>query len=305
MSPANSPPGFADHLCKSLRHLRMDHHSAPLQQDPDGTDKLYFLKCANGDNGRLMVEGEFNAQGELYKTMPERKTYFFLSEFINMSGRVPEPNQLCTKLARLHRDSVSPTGMFGFHATTCQGITPQDVSWELNGVWEDLNILAERALELVIPRLIGALEAEGRRVKPCLIHADLWEGNTGTSLETGRIHIFESAAFYAHNEMETGNWRCTYNKIHNKVYTLTYLRHFAPSEPRQEWDDRNRMYSVYYNVIYSVNHKSQGAAVRQTAYDDLYYLVDKSAPFEEGRGPQRLVESDRARLSDERDHTRA
>ncbi|KAL3434764.1 Fructosamine kinase-domain-containing protein [Aspergillus tetrazonus] len=309
-------------------------------KDPDGSEKLYFLKCANGDTGRLMMEGEFNAQSELYKTMPEfvpkpyswgefdqpdLKTYFFLSEFVDMSDRVPEPNQLCTKLARLHRDSVSPTGMFGFHITTCQGNTPQDVSWEsswtvffskllrhvldqdaiVNGVWEDLNTLSQRALERVIPRLIGALEAEGRRIKPCLIHADLWEGNTGTSFETGRIYIFDSAAFYAHNEMETGNWRCSYNKIHNKVYTRTYLRYFAPSEPRQEWDDRIRMYSVYYNVIYSVNHRSQGTAVRQTAYDDLYYLIDKYAPFEEGSGPRRLVESDRVMLSEERDHTRA
>lgn len=160
--------------------------------------------------------GEFNQS--------EPKIYFFLSEFVDMSDRVPEPNQLCTKLARLHRDSVSPTGMFGFHITTCQGNTPQDVTWEsswaaffskllrhvldrdaeINGIWEDLDTLAQRVLERVIPRLIGVLETEGRRVKPCLIHADLWEGNTGTSIEAGNIYIFDSAAFYAHNEMEIG-----------------------------------------------------------------------------------------------------
>ncbi|KAH8431412.1 uncharacterized protein LDX57_009074 [Aspergillus melleus] len=253
----------------------------------------------------------------------EPMTYFFLSEFVDMSDEVPDPSQLCTKLARLHRDSISPTGMFGFHITTCQGNTPQSVAWErswavffskllrhvlerdsrVNGAWEDLNILSQRAVERVVPRLIGALEAEGRSVKPCLIHGDLWEGNTGTAFESRNIYIFDSAAFYAHNEMEIGNWRCNYNKIHNKVYTRTYLRHWAPSEPRQEWDDRIRMYSVYYNVIYSVNHSSQGTAVRQAAYDDLYYLVDKYAPFE-GAGPRRLVETERAQLSDERDHTR-
>jgi protein-ribulosamine 3-kinase len=97
-----------------------------------------------------------------------------------------------------------------------------------------------------------------------LIHADLWEGNTGTSYEIGDIYVFDSAAFCAHNEMEIGDWRCHYNKIHNKIYIRTYLRHYGPSEPREEWDDRNRMYSIYYNVIYSVNHMSQGKAVRQT-----------------------------------------
>lgn len=148
-----------------------------------GIEKLYFLKCATGDNVRLLIQGEFNAQCELYRTMPDfvpkpyswgeidrsdPKTYFFLSEFINMADRIPEPYQLCTRLAQLHRESVSPTGMFGFHITTCQGNTPQNVSWEsswtiffskllrhvlgrdsaVNGVWEDLNILSRRALKL-------------------------------------------------------------------------------------------------------------------------------------------------------------
>ena len=125
-------------------------------------------------------------------------------------------------------------------------------------------MLEERTFEKVIPRLVGALESEGRSVKPCLIHADLWEGNTGTSYETGDVYVFDSGAFYAHNEMEIGDWRCHYNKIHNKIYTRTYLKFFGPSEPKGEWDDRNRMYSIYFNLIYSVNHMDQGRAVRQT-----------------------------------------
>jgi len=268
---------------------------------PEGRQERYFLKCATGDSGRLLMEGEYNAMSELYKTAPNLvpkphswgkyrllggpdETYFFLAEYVDMSNRVPEPNQLCSKLAQLHRSSVSPTGMFGFHITTCQGRIPQAVSWnkswtdffttllqhvmaldfETNGDWQELDQLEKRIISHVIPRLIGALERDGRTVKPCLIHADLWEGNTGTSYDTGDIYIFDSAAFYAHNEMEIGDWRCHYNKIHNKVYTRTYLRHYGPSEPKEEWDDRNRMYCIYYNVIFSVNHMSQAKAVRQT-----------------------------------------
>lgn len=266
---------------------------------PDGSKTRLFLKSATEDHGRVLMEGEFNAMSELYKTMPSfvpkphawgkyqaenPDTYFFLSQFIDMSDRVPDPNQLCSKLVRLHRSSVSPNGQFGFHVTTCQGRIPQAVGWEsswttfftkllehvmkldfeTNGSWDDLDRLERRIISHVIPRLIGALERDGRSVRPTLIHADLWEGNTGTSYETGDIYVFDSAAFYAHNEMEIGDWRCHYNKIHNKVYTRTYLRHYGPSEPREEWDDRNRMYCIYYNIIYSVNHRSQGKAVRQT-----------------------------------------
>ncbi|KAI9764479.1 MAG: hypothetical protein M1840_008405 [Geoglossum simile] len=305
---------------------------------PDGTRARYFLKCAADNDGRLVTEGEFNSMSEHYKFMPNfvpkphswgkyrvgnPDTYFFLAEFVDMSDRMPEPNQLCSKLANLHRNSVSPTGKFGFHITTCQGKTTQSVGWEstwttffakllqhvidldfkTNGYWEELDKLEKRIFSHIIPRLVGNLERDGRSVKPYLIHADLWEGNIGTSYTTGDIYIYDSGAFYAHNEMETGMWRCHYNKIHDKVYTRTYLQQYGPSEPREEWDDRNRMYCIYYNIIYSVNHMSQGKAVRQTAYDDMFYLIDKYSPLPEGEAPPRLIESERDSLSAERDHT--
>ena len=100
-------------------------------------------------------------------------------------------------------------------------------------------------------------------MKPSLIHADLWEGNTGLSYDTGEIILFDAGSYYAHNEMEIGDWRCTYNKVNSKIYTKTYLKNYPMSEPTEEWDDRNRMYSVYYDVIYSVNHTLQGGGVRQ------------------------------------------
>jgi protein-ribulosamine 3-kinase len=266
----------------------------------DVSHERYFLKCASGDRGRIMMEGEFNGMTELHKTMPNfvpkphswgkyqsenSDTYFFLQEFIDMSNQVPNPKKLCSKLALLHKTSVSPTGKFGFHITTCQGripqaVTPWETCWtdlfarlfqhvvdldiETNGHWEALGILEKRILSQVVPKLIGNLERDGRSIKPCLIHGDLWEGNTGTSRVTGDVYIFDSGAFYAHHEMEIGDWRCTYNRIHHKVYTKTYNRHNPPSEPCKEWDDRNRMYCIYYNIIYSVNHQNQGKAVRQT-----------------------------------------
>ncbi|KAJ5088357.1 hypothetical protein N7456_011973 [Penicillium angulare] len=195
--------------------------------------------------------------GKYRQASPE--AYFFLIQYIEMSDKMPDPQQLCRKLAKLHRVSQSPTGQFGFHITTCQGRIPQSVSWEsnwticftkmlkhvldmdfdTNGYWEDLDKVAERLILHVIPRLLDALVKDGRTIKPSLIHADLWEGNTGTSFEDGNIYIFDSAAFYALHEMEVADWRCYYNKISNKIYTRTYLRHNGPSEPRNEWEDRS------------------------------------------------------------------
>ncbi|KAI1307432.1 Fructosamine kinase-domain-containing protein [Xylaria venustula] len=299
---------------------------------------LVFLKSATRREGQTQMEGEYNAMCELYKWAPDfvpkplafgqyatldSETSFFLSEFIEMGTEMPDPERLCAKLAHLHSKSQSPTGKFGFQITTCQGHVPQHVCWEKswttffasllqhvarldfesNGYWNELDIVEKRLISDVVPRLLGALETEGRSIKPSLIHADLWEGNVGTSSKDGEIYIFDSAAFYAHNEMEIGNWRCHYNKIHDEKYTASYLQRCPPSEPEEEWEDRNRLYSVYFNIIYSVNHLDQGLAVRQVAYNDICYLIDRFSPFQDGNGPSKLNTSEMAKLSKERDHT--
>lgn len=93
------------------------------------------------------MQGEYIVMPELYKTTPDlvpkpygsgkytdstQAKHSFLSEFIDMQITLPEPYQLCRRLAQLHQKSVSLTGMFGFYTTTCQGNTPQDVSWEIS-----------------------------------------------------------------------------------------------------------------------------------------------------------------------------
>ena len=122
-----------------------------------------------------------------------------------------------------------------------------------NGSWPDLEDPGARLVSHVIPRLIGALETEGRSVKPCLIHGDLWEGNTGTLDETGDIVLFDAGSYYA-----------PHNKVNSKVYTDAYRKHHADSEPAREWDDRNRLYSTYYDIVHSVNHMQgqEGRSVR-------------------------------------------
>jgi protein-ribulosamine 3-kinase len=56
-----------------------------------------------------------------------------------------------------------------------------DLDFKTNGYREEFDKLEKRIFSHIIPRLLGNLERDGRTVKPCLIYADLWEGNTGTS----------------------------------------------------------------------------------------------------------------------------
>lgn len=92
-----------------------------------------------------MTEGEFHSISEIYtliSTLTPRPvawgkfrnaaidTYFFLCEFVDMSTSMPDPVKFCARIAQLHRESVSPTGKFGFHIRNCQGKTPQPIEWE-------------------------------------------------------------------------------------------------------------------------------------------------------------------------------
>ncbi|MCJ1295788.1 hypothetical protein MMC34_007352 [Xylographa carneopallida] len=260
----------------------------------DKTSKSYFLKCAAGKVGARMLEGEYNAMVALHAVTPsfvpqpltwgkfhapDPEMYFFLCDFVDMDIRLPDPVQFCSRLAELHRTSESPTGQFGFHVPTFQGKFEQPVEWdsnwasfwskllvdilrrdhETNGPWNDLDTMSQRLLSHVVPRLLGALQANGRVLKPCLIHGDLWDGNIGTSFATSNVFIFDAAAYYAHNEEEIGMWRCERHKIKSKVYKREYLKNFTVSEPADEWDDRNRLYGIKFNMFHSAHYTGQSS----------------------------------------------
>ncbi|KAK4695691.1 hypothetical protein P7C71_g2110, partial [Lecanoromycetidae sp. Uapishka_2] len=115
-----------------------------------------------------------------------------------MHNAAPEPARFTARLAELHRQSTSPNDMFGFEVTTCDGKLPHTVAWEkswatffgkllrgvlkldteVNGVWPELEAAAEQVINAVIPRLLGVLQADGRELKPSLIHGDCWEATT-------------------------------------------------------------------------------------------------------------------------------
>ena len=195
------------------------------------------FQCAMpGDRGRMMME-EYSAMAELHKFAPSftpkpykwgrfehSPTYFFLLEFKNMDSKLPDPEPFCSQLAKLHQSSVSPTGKFGFHVSTTHGKMPQYMEWNsswesmfrkilsdllsldvnANGPWKDFENVYKRVLSSVLPKLIGPLQSEGRTIRPCLLHGDLWDGNIGIDNQSGRSYIFDASSFYGHNELELG-----------------------------------------------------------------------------------------------------
>ena len=142
----------------------------------------------------------------------------------------PGPEGLMDRLAKLHKNSQSPTGKFGFPVTTYDGNIPHLVTWEskwvdffrnlflhacsldadANEPWPELDLAVRHMSDAVIPRLLGNLRQGGgseEPIKPCLIHGDLWEGNRGIDKEKGGSVVYDASSYFAHNEMEFGNWR--------------------------------------------------------------------------------------------------
>jgi protein-ribulosamine 3-kinase len=255
------------------------------------------LKCATDELGKAMMEAEFCSMTELYHSMPSNvpkpiawgqfqntspETYYLLLEYIDLCMDLVDPVEFCEQIATLHKTSKSPTGKFGFQVDTFQGPSRQITEWnsdwcdyftklidgyfstdiELNGPNEQFEKAYETLKAQVIPKILKPLQADGKSIKPCLLHGDLWEENTGTNLVTGKIMIFDASAHYCHNEFELGMWRREVIRF-GKVYFRQYLRNFPPSEPVEQWDDRNRLYSLKYNLSQSIAWPASVEATRE------------------------------------------
>lgn len=246
-----------------------------------------------------MLRGEFESSKIIRELMPRfipkpvkfgrfkvqnPATYFYLSEFVEMDVKTaPDPAEFTGRFAEMHKSSQSPTGQFGFHVATCDGKLAHTVEWEeswavfyrkllvgvckldleTNGPWPELERATEKVATKVITRLLGPLQAEGQKIKTCIIHGDLWEGNMGINLETGDTLLFDAGSYYAHNEMELGHWRCEFSSVFRAAtYTPHYLQNYPAAEPVDEFDDRNRLYSIKGAINYSAGHP--GSILRKT-----------------------------------------
>jgi len=70
----------------------------------------------------------------------------------------------------------------------------------IRGLWKD-ETLFQRTLEEVVPRLIGALERDRRKVKPSLIYGNIL-GHWGTPYGSKSTMFYGPSSHFAHREME-------------------------------------------------------------------------------------------------------
>lgn len=123
----------------------------------------------------------------------------------------PEPADLASTVAELHSKAISPNGMFGFPLANGRGTLDHGEHWEksravqftyllqdlieldnaANQAWPEYDNACKQLIDHVIPKLLGALQSEGRKIESVFCHGDLWEASVATDLETGKIIIFD------------------------------------------------------------------------------------------------------------------
>ena len=186
-----------------------------------------------------MVAQEFVSMKTLYDIVPNLlpkpiaygtyaanpNIHFFVSEFVEMTDDVPDISFMAS-LADLHSKTQSPDNKYGFSIPTFQRTVPQHTEWtdsweeffsnsikhifdleeKTHGVDKELKVLERAIIQKVIPRLLRPLETGGRSIQPCLIHGDVWDGNTSTRVADNSPVLFDAICIYAHNEGMSTSW---------------------------------------------------------------------------------------------------
>ena len=174
--------------------------------------------------------------GAVYKEMPDfvpaplatgtyasnSDIHFYLMEFVVMTDTVPNPEDLSPLVAEMHKRCLSPNDKYGFMVPTNMGAMVQPNNWTesweefftnllqrcfdweqgMHGKHEEMQKLWPAIKEKVIPRLLRPLETGGNDIQPCLVHGDLWDGNTSINAITDLPLIFDGSSCYAHNECQ-------------------------------------------------------------------------------------------------------
>ncbi|PWN43754.1 hypothetical protein IE81DRAFT_67984 [Ceraceosorus guamensis] len=123
--------------------------------------------------------------------------------------------QLGKRLAEMHLNGKSDR--FGFHVPTHCGATEQDNTFEdkWSTFWTERRIgdLVRRLADADVTRLDKELRQHvwpilfsketDAKIKPAILHGDLWSGNYGVGPD-GTAIIFDPSSYYGHNEAELG-----------------------------------------------------------------------------------------------------
>ncbi|KAJ9633734.1 hypothetical protein H2204_006731 [Knufia peltigerae] len=275
-------------------------------ENPDGRKQSYFLKVYTRAAAQAQSVGEYESTKALHAVIPDHVPRpvaqgalaknpgraFVMFEFKDMIEELPPAAELVAVIAKLHRESHTPNGKFGFSVPTSQALQLENTwcdTWEeffsrafrgtvkleqeVQGYSEKLQRLADEIVTKVIPRLLRPMEIDGRRLKPTLVHGDLWHGNVAIDAMTEQVIMFDCGALFGHHEYDLGMFRAARYRT-NRAHVRLYHQHAEISYPVEDVDDRNALYALRVDLETSVAWPAN-KRMRQLAMEEMKRLVDK------------------------------
>jgi protein-ribulosamine 3-kinase len=220
---------------------------------------------------------------------------WYLVEYLNLTPvmDIPPAKLVAEGMRSLHVASMAhPTnpGTFGFHMDTYNGrrlqpISPPHATWDslwsvyLQNVydqsceanpescWPEFGALMARVRSRLIPRMLGPdtlrepASRGGGPLRPALLHGDLWDGNVAVSLDHGGLIMFDCSVLWGHNEADLMFLSCPTRLYSHTTAYRDYFDLVEPSEPREEHEDRRRMYLL--REFFGRSIRSPGHVSRQ------------------------------------------
>ncbi|KAH7324679.1 Fructosamine kinase-domain-containing protein [Stachybotrys elegans] len=279
-----------------------------LVQLNDGHTEEYFKKGAVGEAGSALIRGSFEAERAAHQFIPELvprpiawgtyvakpDIHFYLAEFVDMYDEIINAKDWASAVSSLHLNSMgkSPTGEFGFHVNTHLANVPVNNAWQsswqalwrqqMEGLFDHEESLYEPSqrladlktayLDRAIPRYLGPLENDGRSVKPCLIHSDLWPGNIKVRASSEELCMFDACSYWGHNEADLAICRNPRYRL-GPPFMREYFKKIPISQPAQDFAGRNHLYAIKYHTLLSILY-THDARFREILMVELQALVD-------------------------------
>ncbi|KAI0804356.1 Fructosamine kinase-domain-containing protein [Xylaria sp. FL0064] len=202
--------------------------------DAEGNEVSYFIKF-HAMSALWNVIPEIVASAYGYGTYEKMEdVHFFLCSFHELTDDIPDIDEFLALVVEMHRRQISPDWKFGFPYEVYGGRLPQffpvidcwektvtsglqrtlDSEGNSQGYDENMALLRTAVIEKVIPRLIHPLETGPNKIKPRIVHGDMWNGNCSVDVNTNR----------------------------------PYTKHCPISEPAEDFEDRVLLYSLRFNL---------------------------------------------------------
>ena len=162
--------------------------------------------------------------------------------------------QLGQQLAQMHQETSH--GQFGWQYDNYIGNTIQPNNWSSNWrtffseqriAWQ-LQLLSEKSILLGNINHIANICHDAllhHYVTPCLVHGDLWQGNTGFTIEQGII--FDPACYYGDREVDIAM-----TELFGQ-FPLDFYRGYQAQYPLCEGYDQRKLVYNFYHILNHAN----------------------------------------------------